>query len=254
MAEILLVDSNPEHVRSLDGIVKYRTRHQIEVVPDCVSALRRIHLKRPDLILINVLLYGSEDFGFAKALSESPEHATIPVAVHISGHVGDLTQRRIEALGARLLELPISADEIEVELHRTVKVKVSGIETVTWGQAAPEAVKSRGPQRSGAPKAPAKSGVRSVNWAVDGTASDKTPDPKPAFRAVQPKSSTRPSAGEPIPAQKPKHTTSRTSGGFAPLASSAERVEGPTKFVPESEWKKVEPKNVKNRHRSTKRP
>ena len=93
-----------------------------------------------------------------KRYRNHPSTPPFPVAVHISGHVGDLTQRRIEALGARLLELPISADEIEVELHRTVKVKVSGIETVTWGQAAPEAVKSRGPQRSGAPKAPAKSG------------------------------------------------------------------------------------------------
>ena len=249
MADILLVDSNPEHVRSLEGIVKYRTRHAIDVVPDCVQALRRIHDKHPDLILINVLLYGSVEFGFAQALSESPVHATIPIAVHASGHIGDLTRRRIEAQGARLLELPISADELEEELHRPAKV--SGIETVTWGQAAPQKRSDK------AAKTQENSGVRSLNWSVDGTASKKVPETSPVFESARPTTPPKKSAKR-EPAPVPQKLPSRNaSTGFSPLASSVERVEGPAEapveFSPESEWKQVDPESVKNRHRSTKR-
>ncbi len=251
MADILLVDSNPEHIRSLSGIIRYRTRNELNVVSDCVQALRRIHSRPPDLILINVLLYCSEDFGFARALAESREHGAIPVATHLSGNVGDLTRRRIEARGARLLELPISADEIEEELHRPVKV--SGVETVSWAQAAPATSAQEHPKKAPVSETSGDAQtVRSVNWAVDG-GSAETNESKESFRAKARPQAARATERKTTPPQPDPKPPAPASGGFAPLANSAERVEEPSEFVSGRHFEKVDPKEVKNRSKSGRR-
>tara|TARA_Y100000588_G_scaffold391142_1_gene498881 strand:- start:4402 stop:5151 length:750 start_codon:yes stop_codon:yes gene_type:complete len=248
MADILLVDSNPEHVRAFEGLVKYRTGHEIEVVPDCVQAIRRVHTRRPDLILINVLLFSSKDFGFAKALSEVPEHADIPLSACLSGHIGELTYKRIEALGAGLLELPVSAGEIDEALNRPRKV--TGVETVSWGAAAkpePTATQKPPPQsQAGKEKA-----IRSVNWAMDGPPSSQDSSARTSTQRSKPKRASNRKVISDAPVSSSTKDAAPTS--FAPLTNSAERVESQAEFAPNARWEEVDPKNVKNRHRSSKR-
>ena len=116
MAEILLVDTNPDHVRALSGLVKYRTSSSIRVTNDCVDAVRTAFMNPPDLIMINAIVFCSADFGFARALAESPETAAIPVIVHVSGRLEPLTTKRIRACGVKkIVELPVSGSITKLE-------------------------------------------------------------------------------------------------------------------------------------------
>lgn len=240
MADILLVDSNPEHVRALGGLIRYRTPNHLDVVPDCVTAIRHIQSNPPDLILINVLLYCSAEFGFARALREL-EGEAVRILVHVSGHVKDLTRLSIEAHGAKLVELPLEASEIREELTKPAfKPVSSGVQSVSWSRVEPNRnVTSTGTRYA--------SNIRAVNWAVDGTHSKK---PQPAAaQSASPKAATsgeatrsRPKTGEPEKAQ---------SFSFQPLSESAEQVGEPPTFRPDGRTglEEVRPEEVKNRRR-----
>ncbi len=57
MAKILLIDSNPDQQRALCGLIRYRTPHSVAVVGSQVEGARAVAAERPDLIMINLLMF-----------------------------------------------------------------------------------------------------------------------------------------------------------------------------------------------------
>ena len=183
MSDILLIDGNPDHVRPLSGLFKYRIKHTLDVAGDCVSGLRRIYANPPGVILINALLFASEDYGFVRALSEEPSFSTIRVVVLISGRLEEIRIRATEQFGAAILELPTSAGELNEAIEKApgLRSRNPNPQAVTWdvvdsgSRGEPLSEKNQQPivQRvSWQPFDPKpendEGGVRPVNWATDG--------------------------------------------------------------------------------------
>ena len=154
MAKVLVVDGNPDHLRLLGGLLRYRTSHQVTVVETCVAGARAAVSDPPDVIMINALLFMGSQYAFPRVLQQNPRTASIPFLVHATGSLGEITQKQIEASGvAGVVELPISADELEAEIIRALggsSVLPSGsggIQPVQWTRMTAEA-----PTRSSASK------------------------------------------------------------------------------------------------------
>lgn len=274
-----MIDGNPDHVRPLEGLFKYRVSHDLEVVSDCVSGLRRIYSRPPHAVLINALLFASEDYGFARALAEDAGHASIRVIVLVSGKLEEIRARAVEQFGASVLELPASADEVNESIDRAkgLKNRSQAPRAVQWGAAEPapaEATSDEPPsvQRvawqsfEAAEKTDAGKTVRPVDWSVDGGDPAAGPPP-PASRKPSRKPRPRPrqmpqeEKQAPVPKRVPKEEAAAfkpafpTGGeGFRPIAEAAEKVDPPEEEGPQpfratghEGMKDVDPRDVKNR-------
>ncbi len=113
MATILLIDGNPEQRRALSGLLQYRTAHSVVSADDLVAGAGAVASGRPDLILINALLFMMDDYAFCRVLRQDSRTRSIPVAVHTATPLGELAERRIRAQGATgIIEMPASTDEL----------------------------------------------------------------------------------------------------------------------------------------------
>ena len=206
MSDVLLIDGNPDHVRPLPGLFKYRIKHSLDVAGDCVSGLRRIYARPPEVILINALLFASEDYGFARALSEEPAHSSMRVVVLISGRLEEIRARATGQYGATILELPASAGELSeaIETASRLRSQNANPQTVTWGTVDPVRTPDRAVEEKENPTVQPVSwqpldqsqetdanGVRQVNWAIDGGEG----------RNTKRSGSRRPKTGRPTPSR-----------------------------------------------------
>ena len=179
MRNVLLVDGNPDHVRLLSGLFKYRLEPDLQVVGDCVSGLRQIYTQAPDVVLVNALLYGSEDFGFPRAMTEGEMNDGIGIVVLVSGRLDEIRERAVKQFQATIVEMPTSADELNeaMETAQRQGTRSSTPRPVTWESA--EAATPTEPDSEVPPTvhrvswqdfdtAAEADQVRSVNWAVDG--------------------------------------------------------------------------------------
>ncbi len=272
MSKVLLIDGNPDHVRSLAGLFKYRTKHSLTTVGACVAGLRCIYADMPDVILINALLFASEDYAFPRALAEDSSRAGSRFVVLFSGRQDEIRERSVEKYGAIILELPTSAGELNEAIDKAgrLKTRTTDPEAVNWAQTAEPAEPK--PEADDQPtvqrvvwqpiEKPAKFGVRAVDWAVDGgrPAKSQSSSPKPRTRKA------RHTAPRPKIEEVAKSTVFKggaeaflpafTSGedGFRSKANKAEQVdaakdEGPQPFKP-SKFENLsgaDPKRIKNR-------
>lgn len=258
MSDVLLIDGNPDHVRPLTGLFKYRVSHELEVVEDCVSGLRRIYGNPPDVILINALLFSSEDYGFPRALSEQAMHRSIRVIVLVSGRLDEIRERSVEQYGASILELPASADELNdaIEKASTLRNKSKEPQAVSWASVEPQAPRDQPDQtvhpvawESLAKEASQTEEVRPVNWAVDGGSKPSRKAPPPPRPQAPPEKKVFKAGEETFQAA---FTTS--GDGFRPMSPARDKVEEseettdpePFKASDFTDLKDVDPGNIKN--------
>jgi CheY-like chemotaxis protein len=190
MARILLVDGNPENRKALGGLLRYRTRHQVESVASQTEGARKAVLLEPDLIMMNALLFMSNSYAFPRVLQQHQKTEGIAFLVHANGPLGEVTEKQIKASGmANILYLPASAEELETSIQDTLnqlpsKAK-SGVAPVVWRQASKaESKKKVSSGSSGKTVRPEK--VKSVKWPQAGTAkeqeSSSSGSPKQVFQ------------------------------------------------------------------------
>lgn len=166
MAKILMIDSNPEHQRALGGLLRYRSAHSVVMVVSCVDGARAAVSQRPDLIMINALMFMIRDFAFARALRKNPQTSAIPILVHTTGALEDLTRRRLKRQGvAGMVELPVSASELAAQIQQGLQQagRAAGIQSVQWTRV----------ERPGGTSG--EKPVRPVNWGVDGSRPQRPP-------------------------------------------------------------------------------
>ena len=272
MSNVLLVDGNPDHIKALSGLFKYRIKHDLDIVEDCVSALRHIYRNPPDVVLVNALLFASEGYGFPRAMAEDPTiAASSRVVVLISGRLDEIRERAVARFGASILELPASADELNeaIEKARSLRSPSGTPRAVAWErvdsdeQAQPEEKREAQPLVQRVSWQPLSSGktddgrnIRAVNWATDGGESPS--QSKPAKRS-RPRRKPAPEPEEPNPVIKSGGESFRpafTPGGdgFRPFSDSRKAKEKVEEEAPKpfsasdfKDLKGVDPGNVKNR-------
>ena len=136
MATILLIDGNPEQRKALNGLLRYRTPHSVVLAEGLVTGARAVASERPDLIMINALLFLKDDYAFCRVLRRDSRTRSIPVAVHTASPLGELAERGIQAQGATgIVEMPASADELAHHIEaafEAVRPSKREIRPVQW--------------------------------------------------------------------------------------------------------------------------
>ena len=180
MATILLIDGNPEQRKAVSGLLQYRTPHSVVEADGLLTGARAVVSQRPDLIMINALLFMKDDYAFCRVLRQDGRTRSIPVAVHTASPLGELAERRIQAQGATgIVEMPASAGELvhhiegAFEAARQTRQTSRGVRPVQWptgSQASAQADES-GTDRP----------VRPVDWrSIASNRANQTPGPAAA--------------------------------------------------------------------------
>ena len=264
MAKILLIDGNPEQHRALCGLLRHRTPHSVILTETRAEGIRAAYTERPDLIMINALMFIEEDFALSHTLRARAETVSVPIVVHTSGELGDLTQKRIETQGiAGRVDLPATADELIEIVKRVLERTEGSVQSVAWssvrrkdgeGEAKkPQAVEWPRVERK--EEDAARNEVRPVVWPkADRTEGEPGADEK---RSKRPNQTTKYRAqSRPRPAQKRpssegsedafrKTSFKRVKPGDAKSQKDKLQSEG---FRNET-WPAAKPADIKNRHR-----
>jgi len=78
---VAIIDDEPDAVRLLRRIIQAKGGYQIYEAYDGHQGLRLIREKRPDLVLLDLMMPGMDGFAVLTAMKEDPQIATIPVIV-----------------------------------------------------------------------------------------------------------------------------------------------------------------------------
>jgi twitching motility two-component system response regulator PilH len=77
-ATIMVVDDSPTELYILKGILE-KSGYEVITAGDGESGLELAHSKKPDLILMDVVMPGMNGFQATRKLSKNPETAEIPI-------------------------------------------------------------------------------------------------------------------------------------------------------------------------------
>lgn len=242
MSRILLIDSNPENRKSLEGLLRYRTQHDVCVVENHTEGARKAVSLAPDLIMMNVLLFMGNNYAFPRVLQQHDKTKHISFLVQANGHLDEVTERQIQASGmANIVYLPVSADELDAAIQQAVgQPKTKGkseVASVVWpvaGEAKKE-TELPAPEKTVEKNAP---DVKPVAWpTVSQTEANKSksaPTKKVSFQDF--------AKQEPRPKQK-KQRSGFKAATFGQVSDKA-KVKGAQKFRTQT-WQTVDPKDVK---------
>ena len=267
MAKILVVDSNPDHQRSLGGLIRHRTPHSVVMAGTCVEGARAAVSEQPDMIMINALMFMQDNYAFPRVLQSNDKTASIYLMVHTAGELEDLTVRRIEVQGVSgVVGLPLSAKELEREIEKALQQADTphqmspGVRPVQWARV-------EVPKQQGKASGPPEKEVRPVEWARV-----EKPEEAQRSRPVRPANTGASRKGErvsPAASRRPSNGTAgstfrrqqaprvdRAEGGFRSFSHEEVDPQNPgvkgneaRPGFEENRWDSVDPKQVKNPRR-----
>ena len=113
-ARILLADDNADMRQYLARLL--RDRWEVEVVADGRAALEAIRLRKPDLVLADVMMPGLDGFGLLRELRKDPQFRALPVVL-LSARAGEEAAAEGLSAGANdYLVKPFSARDLLVRV------------------------------------------------------------------------------------------------------------------------------------------
>jgi CheY-like chemotaxis protein/anti-sigma regulatory factor (Ser/Thr protein kinase) len=99
----LVVDDDPQNRRRLTRLLDAPGWAVVEAA-DGQQALQALAVRRPDLILLDLVMPVLDGFAFMEQLRSSPEHAAIPVVVVTSKDLTDEERARLTSAAAQVVE------------------------------------------------------------------------------------------------------------------------------------------------------
>lgn len=80
MANILIVDDSPTDVKVFTTLLE-KAGHDVRSAPNAEQGVAAARDQQPDLILMDVIMPGTNGFQATRTLSKDPETASIPVII-----------------------------------------------------------------------------------------------------------------------------------------------------------------------------
>lgn len=80
MAFIFIVDDSPTEIHVLKTILE-KNGHKVESADNAEAGIEKITAKKPDLVLMDVVMPGMNGFQATRALTKAPETANIPIII-----------------------------------------------------------------------------------------------------------------------------------------------------------------------------
>src|SRR6187401_2969089 len=110
-ARILVVDDQPANIQVV-GSVLGKLGHEIIPASDGPTALKRIALRPPDLILLDLLMPGMDGCEVCQRLQENPVWKNIPVVFLSAADDKDFVVRALQAGGVDYITKPFNQMEL----------------------------------------------------------------------------------------------------------------------------------------------
>jgi two-component system sensor histidine kinase/response regulator len=123
-ARILVVDDQPANIQML-GTVLGHWGHEIIPASDGVTALRRVTLRKPDLILLDLLMPDMDGCEVCHRLKANPEWKDIPVIFLSAADNKDLIVRALDAGGVDYITKPFNQAELISRVRTQLALKTA---------------------------------------------------------------------------------------------------------------------------------
>ncbi len=131
MANLLMIDDNPQSQKYLERIIRHRTPHSIEFAGDGQQGIEKIVAQRPDLIFLDLFLPGTDGFELFVTLRNHPATHNVPIIIHTAVPLDDVTLIRLRRMTHDgLVEFPIEASEINRLIN--IALKRNSSRTQKW--------------------------------------------------------------------------------------------------------------------------
>ncbi len=120
-ARILVVDDVPENVRLLEAVL---SPHGYEVVTatDGITALELVDSRRPDLVLLDVVMPGLDGYAVCTELRGREETAVLPV-IMVTSSIGPEKTKAIEAGADDFIPKPFNQHELLTRVRSLLRIK-----------------------------------------------------------------------------------------------------------------------------------
>ncbi|HVY69475.1 MAG TPA: hybrid sensor histidine kinase/response regulator [Verrucomicrobiae bacterium] len=123
-ARILVVDDQPANIQVV-GAVLGKLGHEIIPAVDGASALRRLPLRPPDLILLDLLMPDMDGCELCRRLRANPEWKDIPVIFLSAADDKDFVVRALESGGMDYITKPFNQAELITRVHTQLALKMT---------------------------------------------------------------------------------------------------------------------------------
>src|SRR2546430_2367622 len=116
-ARILVVDDDPDIRDSMREILEIEG-YDVDVADNGAEALKRLHARRPELILLDLYMPVMDGVEFRRHQQSDPKLAQIPVVVVSAAHA---LEKQIAPMGvAGWLRKPVNLDDLYAVIDRWV--------------------------------------------------------------------------------------------------------------------------------------
>src|SRR5499427_10871019 len=117
MARKVAVVDDDREVRDWVRESLLRRGYEVKVAANGLRLISTLHVDKPDLILLDVMMSWIDGFELCQAIKKNPEFATIPV-VFISGKTSAAdVQRGVEVGAADYFTKPLDTHRLVARLH-----------------------------------------------------------------------------------------------------------------------------------------
>src|SRR3984957_20543330 len=123
-ARILVVDDQPANIQIV-GAVLGKLGHEIIPASDGETALKRIALRMPDLILLDLLMPGMNGFEVCLQLKLNPEWKEIPVIFLSAADDKELIVRALDSGGVDYITKPFNQAELISRVRTQLVLKAA---------------------------------------------------------------------------------------------------------------------------------
>ncbi len=131
MAQLLMIDDNPQNQKYIERIIRLRTKHKLDFAASGNEGIEKMVARRPDLIFLDLFIPGIDGFELFKILRDHPATHTIPIVIHTAVPLDQITQIRLRRVQCdAFMEFPIEASELQRIIDTALKRNRSG--TQKW--------------------------------------------------------------------------------------------------------------------------
>ncbi len=124
VARILVVDDQPANIQVV-GAVLGNLGHEIIPASDGPTALKRVALRTPDLILLDLLMPGMNGCDVCLQLKSNPEWREIPVIFLSAADDKDLIVRALDSGGVDYITKPFNQAELVSRVRTQLALKMA---------------------------------------------------------------------------------------------------------------------------------
>jgi two-component system sensor histidine kinase/response regulator len=121
-SRILVVDDQPANIQVV-GAALGRLGHEIIPASDGPTALRRLALRPPDLILLDLLMPEMDGCEVCRRVRENPDWKDIPVIFLSAADDKDFIVRALESGGVDYITKPFNQSELVTRVHTQLALK-----------------------------------------------------------------------------------------------------------------------------------